>query len=214
MHTNYGFSDKVTHVIGVDEVGWGAIAGPLVVGGCMVPVDDTLDWLSIKDSKKYTTETARETAFINLQRAELNHKISCFTWQVSASEVSMDPAEALLIAQKVVIEVLVSQCKGTPAILVDGNKVPKGFNTLETQAVPKADSIFKVVSAGSVLAKVERDRSMCLYAEHYYSEYNFDRNKGYPTQGHLKIMNDVGPCSIHRTNIKSVQRAQKKHAKI
>ena len=89
VHTNYGFVENgLTHVIGIDETGWGAIAGPLYVGGCIVKIDDDLEFLDIKDSKRYTSQRSREVAYANLQRWQSEKKLEFFTWCIQASEVS------------------------------------------------------------------------------------------------------------------------------
>ncbi len=212
---DYGFGKGVTHVIGIDEAGWGAIAGPLSVGGCIVRVDDDLEWLDVKDSKKYSTERLREIAYINIRRWEDAGKLEFFSWAADADEVSKDPAKALLNAQICVASILRGglDANGPLAsskfvgILVDGNK-PVRYSGVPSIAVPKADDLFKVVSAASVVAKVERDRELTAIGEHY-KVFDFHKNKGYPTAQHLELLKEHGPCAAHRTNIHKVQQAQR-----
>ena len=204
VSTDYGFDDSITHIIGIDEAGWGAIAGPLYVGGCIVRVDDDLEWLEVKDSKRYTTERAREIAYANLERWEAEGKLEFTTWAIPADEVADDPARALMRSQLCVAKGLSVPNAG---ILVDGNK-PVTYHGHPAIAVPKADSLFKVVSAASVVAKVERDRQLTNLGNHY-TRFDFHKNKGYPTAQHLALLNRYGPCPAHRTNIRRVQDAKR-----
>lgn len=213
MHTNYAFKDStITHVIGIDECGWGAIAGGLTVGGCVVAVEDDLDWLDVKDSKQYTTQRAREVAYETLLRHQATGRLEFFVWTLGANVVSRGPAQALYACQRTVISALLG-CGEVPdrkaGVLVDGRVTIRGLS-VPCKAVPKADSIFKVVSAASVAAKVERDRAMVVF-DAEYPGYEFYKNKGYPTQEHGKLLQKLGPCSLHRTNIASVQHAARKH---
>ncbi len=212
MGIDYGFEENITHVIGIDEAGWGAIAGPLCVGGCIVRVNDDLEWLIAKDSKKYTTERAREIAYTNIRRWEMEGQLETFSWSSDASEVSKDPAAALLLAQRIVCGVLLGDGE-TPdkfaGVLVDGKTPVRGLeSTIPSKSIPKADSLFKVVSAASVVAKVERDREITKLGE-IYKVFDFAKNKGYPTPQHLALLREHGPTAIHRTNIHSVKEASR-----
>lgn len=207
VRTDYGFDSNITHVIGIDEAGWGAIAGSLYVGGCIVRVDDDLEWLDVKDSKKYTTERSREIAYAELEHWQSTGKLEFFTASVTAHDVARDPAKALLSVQRLVTSLLIGPYSRAVGILVDG-KVPVRYEGFPSIAIPKADALFKVVSAASVVAKVERDRGMTALGE-LYNVFDFHKNKGYPTAQHLKLLKEHGPCAIHRTNIHQVQQAQR-----
>lgn len=212
MRTDYGFDDHITHVIGIDEAGWGAIAGPLYVGGCIVRVDDNLDWLDVKDSKKYTTERAREIAYANIQRLQSLGKLEYFTWAIPPASVSWSPAKSLHQAQYIVCAALLGDGE-TPdkeaGVLVDGKTPIRGLkSSIPSRAIPKADALFKVVSAASVVAKVERDRDLTKLHERF-PRFDFYKNKGYPTAQHLKLLKLHGASEEHRTNIAKVQEAQR-----
>ena len=206
--SDYGFKEEgITHVIGIDEAGWGAIAGPLLVGGVMCPVDDFLEYLDIKDSKRYNTERAREIAYDNLWRLVVAKQVEAFSWAMSPRDVANSPAEALSIAQRIVIDSLVIDNPDVKAaVITDGNRlIPKVM--LPQQAVIEADNKFKVVSAASVIAKVERDRYMREYAQAEYPEFGFSKHKGYATKEHLVALREHGPTVEHRFNIKLVKDA-------
>lgn len=216
MRTDYGFSSEITHVIGIDEVGWGAIAGPLTVGGCILEIGDDLEWLDVKDSKRYTTERSRELAYTNLQRHQAEKKLEYFTWSVDPRDVAKSPAAALAHAQEVVCSVLLGD--GTvpnvkAGILVDGTKTIEAFAGVPSVAIPKADALFKVVSAASVAAKVERDHHMIKLGD-IYPEYEFFSHKGYATPRHLELLKLHGYLEeVHRTNVAKVREAGKSYAR-
>lgn len=213
LQTAYKFNNtSITHVIGVDECGWGAIAGSLAVGGCLVPVIDGLQWLAIKDSKRYTTERARDEAYTEVQRHAAENRLYFHVCLETPLQVSSDPAGSLLRCQHQVVQELLLASglnAGRVGVLVDGKTPIRGLAS-ECVAVPKADSLFKVVSAASVVAKVVRDRLMTASSDQF-PEYNFFKNKGYPTQQHRQVLHQVGPCSLHRTNIACVQSAARRH---
>lgn len=208
----YGFAEEITHVIGIDEAGWGAIAGPLVVGGVICEIDDYLDYINLKDSKKYTTERSREIAYSNLERIMLSKKIDTFSWTEESDAVSKSPAAALNTAQRIVIDTLLAgeDYPNTVGVIVDGKRTIPGV-LIPQRAVIAADSKFKVVSAASIVAKVTRDRHMTKYLDPDYPEFEFYKNKGYPTKRHLEFLKTAGPTMEHRFNIALVQKALDKN---
>ena len=212
MTIDYGFvAEGLTHVIGIDEAGWGAIAGPLSVGGVICKISDELEYLDVKDSKKYTTERARDVAYSNIMRFQSTKQITSFCWLVEPDEVAQDPGLALNKAQRIVIDTLLFEClDGKAAVIVDGKKGIPGIQVPQV-AVPAADAKFKVVSAASLVAKVERDQYMNNYLDPVYPAYEFYKNKGYPTQKHLAMLKATGPTSAHRFNIALVSDAFDRH---
>jgi len=88
-------------------------------------------------------------------------------------------------------------------ILIDGNRAPPLPGDVRT--IVQGDRLVPVISAASILAKVSRDRRM-LELHEQFPEYGFDRNKGYPTPGHLRQLERHGPCAVHRRTFAPVRR--------
>jgi len=198
---DYGFDPNITHVIGIDEVGWGAIAGPLWVGGFVCSVTNTLEYLNVKDSKKYSSPLKRELVYNNIHHL-LWDDIDFFSWPVDSIEVAENPSKALARCQLLVAETLLME-RPNSGIILDGTRTIPELNVPQ-KAIISADSKYKVVSAASVLAKVERDNYMQV-ADDWYPGYGFGNHKGYATKQHLRALKELGVCDIHRKNVKCVR---------
>lgn len=173
-------------IVGVDEVGRGAWAGPLMVGAAVLPRDKRV--YGVRDSKMLV-EARRETLFGRVSQW-------CRAWAVgAASQVECDTlgmAQAQRLAARRAIEGLGVR---PDAVLVDGGWDFVGLpNTLR---IIKGDACCLSIAAASVLAKVTRDRYMRSVA-HNYPHYEFQDNKGYPCPRHKMALQAYGPSSIHR----------------
>jgi ribonuclease HII len=173
-------------VVGVDEVGRGAWAGPIMVGAAVLPRDRRV--YRVRDSKMLT-EPERERLFDRIAAW-------CVAWAVgAASQVECDTlgmAEAQRLAARRAIDGL----GVTPDhVLVDGNWDFVGRGC--TQRIIKGDALCLSIAAASILAKVTRDRLMRQEAPHFPA-YDFDSNKGYPCPRHKMALQAFGPTSIHR----------------
>jgi ribonuclease HII len=175
-------------VVGIDEVGRGAWAGPLTVGAAVLPPDKRLN--GIRDSKMLT-EVDRERLF---QRVGA----WCATWGVGhASQVECDEL-GMAAAQRLAAGRAIAQLSVVPdAAIVDGTWDFVSPYVRHVERVVKADARCLVVAAASILAKVTRDRVMRDQSEHYPA-WGFDSNKGYPCQTHLAALQAWGPSTIHR----------------
>lgn len=175
-------------VVGIDEVGRGAWAGPLMVGAAVLPRDRRVN--GVRDSK-LLTEAGREALFDRVAGW-------CTTWAVGAAsqeecdELGMAPAQRLA-AQRAIAALTVAP----DVAVVDGtwNFVAPHVPVVEMRV--KADLHCLSVAAASILAKVTRDRWMREQAEHY-PLWAFDTNKGYPCPRHKAALQGYGPSSIHR----------------
>jgi ribonuclease HII len=175
-------------VAGLDEVGRGAWAGPLVVGAAVLPRDRRVN--GVRDSK-LLTEPERERMFDRVAGW-------CSAWgigvasQEECDELGMAPAQKL--AARRALEAL-----GVPvdAAVVDGRWDFVGGVVGHVERRVKADATCLAVSAASVLAKVVRDRYMREESEHY-PHWHFDTNKGYPCPLHKAALQGYGPSAIHR----------------
>jgi ribonuclease HII len=173
-------------IVGVDEVGRGAWAGPLMVGAAVLPPGKRV--YGVRDSKMLT-EPERERLFDRVASW-------CTAWAVgSASQQECDHlgmAEAQRRAARRAIEGL----GVTPDhALVDGNWDFVGMGA--TTRVVKGDATCLPIAAASILAKVTRDRHMRAESEQFPG-YEFDSNKGYPCPRHKMALHAYGPTSIHR----------------
>lgn len=195
------FTDGNKHVIAIDEVGMGSLAGPVVV--CAVVVDArNLKKLSkiknVRDSKTMSPKQ-RETCASDLIKAGIEYKISyCYPNMIDkinvyqASRHAMRRAVNKVQSENLKIKNGIVKFK----ILVDGNKeIPK--LKVSQRAIVKGDSRVFSIACASILAKVYRDKMMRNYAKRY-PNYRFDLHKGYGTKLHQAMLAQFGPCEIHR----------------
>jgi len=175
-------------VVGVDEVGRGAWAGPLMVGAVVLPRDRRVN--GVRDSK-LLTERDRERLFDRIASWTL-------AWGVgAASQVECDEL-GMSVAQKLAAARAVAQLGIVPdAAVVDGNWDFVSPHVGHVERRVKADARCLSVAAASILAKVVRDREMREHAEHY-PPWSFDTNKGYPCPVHKAALAAYGPSVIHR----------------
>ena len=176
-------------IAGIDEVGRGPLAGPVVAAAVILPADfshDTLD-----DSKKLPPEM-REKIYGELtQRKDV-------VWSVGAMDHAQIDRFNIAIATHMAMKAAVDALGEEPDfLLIDGLPVPL-FSRLRQLAVVKGDSKSFSIAAASVIAKVTRDRMMLEYHQKY-PEYRFHNHKGYATPEHLSALARHGPCPIHRT---------------
>jgi ribonuclease HII len=175
-------------VVGVDEVGRGAWAGPISVGAAVLPQDRRV--YKVRDSKMLT----------EIERERLFDRVAgwCSTWAVGhASYEECDDlgmTEAHKLAARRAIEGLGLE-RPPDKVLVDGHWDFVGMGT--TQRIIKGDATCLSIAAASVLAKVTRDRMMRQEAEHFPG-YDFELNKGYPCPRHKAALQAYGATSIHR----------------
>ncbi len=194
--------DKFTHIIGVDEAGWGALAGPISMGSVMLPVEEALS-LDIKDSKRYTTEKSRKAALDAAIKGDTPYSWA-FAHPVEIDEKGYT-ACLYSLQSSVIVDMhdwgntIILDREFNPLVVVDGNKLTRDLiDGITYLAVPKADDFVPVVSAASCVAKVLRDEYMCeLDKDH--PDWLFYKHKGYGTQEHIKLLKDLGPIKdVHR----------------
>lgn len=184
----YGFfSGKV--ICGVDEVGRGPLAGPVVAAAVILPttLPDAL-LHGINDSKKLNT-AQREALFEPI----LQH---CHTSIAEASPTEIDTLN-ILWASMLAMQRAVRGLNTPPDhALIDGNRCPKDLPCPATPIV-KGDAKSLSIAAASIIAKVHRDRIMTKLAE-CHPGYGWERNAGYPTPEHLAALQRLGITEWHR----------------
>ena len=184
---------KFKIVAGVDEVGRGCLAGPVV--SAAVILKKGVQIKNLKDSKKLTFE----------QRIEVSKNIkknSFFSMGVaSVKEIEkLNILQASLLSMK---RAILSLSRKPDLILVDGIFAPQVFNKCKT--VIKGDEKIKCISAASILAKVYRDKIMIKMSKKY-KNYFWNKNFGYGTKQHLLGLKKYGLTTMHRKNFKPIHK--------
>lgn len=182
-------------VAGIDEVGRGPLAGPVVAAVCVLPKD--VYFLSVKDSK-ILTEEARKAVYAELtQDPRVFWSVSCINHQLIDT---INILRATLLAMKQAIEKLTCQ---PDFVLIDGRDAPP--LQIPHQAIIKGDLQSQSIAAASIIAKVERDALMDEYHKQF-PEYGFREHKGYGTKSHLEALEKYGASPIHRRSFDPVKR--------
>jgi ribonuclease HII len=181
-------------VAGVDEVGRGPLAGPLLAAAVVLPKGVEVG--PIRDSKCLTARQ-RERAFAFVHE----HAVVWSIGRVDVDEIDrLNVARATQLAMRRAIE----QLQVAPDwVLVDGNR-PIPRPGLQQRCIVRGDQRCATIAAASVVAKVARDRLMLAYHEEF-PDYGFDAHKGYGTQQHLAALRRLGPCPIHRRSFAPVR---------
>ena len=176
---------------GVDEVGRGCLAGPVVVAAVVLPPGRELE--GVRDSKRLSL-AARERAY-KLIRAEA---LAVTALAVHQDEVDrLNILHASLAGMRRVVERLERRHgRSVDHVLVDGHQLPPGMDR-QASCVVKGDDRSQSIAAASIVAKVLRDRVMRSWARRY-PQYGFDRHVGYPTPEHREALMSHGPCPLHR----------------
>ncbi len=177
-------------VAGVDEVGRGPLAGPVVAASVILPPD--FDILGIDDSKKLS-EKKRNELDILIRESAIAYGIGMCNEQV-IDEINI--LEATKLAMKEAIRET-EKMLGSPVdhILLDAVSL-RDLDRPQT-AIIKGDCLSVSIAAASIIAKVTRDTMMAEYSE-IYPHYCFEQNKGYGTQAHYEGIKAHGLCRIHR----------------
>ena len=178
---------------GVDEVGRGCLAGPVVSAAVVLKKSINLNLL--KDSKKISFNKREEVS-------EHIKKNSYYALGIASVEeiLNLNILQASLLSMKRAIEKLEIKPGLT---LIDGNFAPKGLKNYKT--IINGDEKIKVISAASIIAKVYRDRFMIKLSEKF-SNYEWERNFGYGTKAHLEGLKKFGVTSHHRKGFKPIHK--------
>ncbi len=173
-------------IAGIDEVGRGPLAGPIMAGAVILPKDHPI--LYLNDSKKLS-EKKREELYDVIMKEALAVGIGM------ASEQRIDEINILNATYEAMREAIGKLVPGPDVLLNDAVKIP-GV-TIRQVPIIKGDAKSASIAAASIVAKVTRDRLMVQYDE-IYPGYGFARNKGYGTAEHIAALKEMGPCPIHR----------------
>lgn len=193
-------------ILGIDEVGRGPYAGPLVIGACILgdwQNSENAEWIEkLTDSKKLSAKRREELYVLIKEKA-----LAAATGWVSSAEIDeIGLSEALRLATRRAVEQIQKTEVPFSEIIIDGTmnflagtKLEKYVSTLK-----KGDFLVKEISAASILAKVERDKYM-TELDAVYPEYGFGKHVGYGTAAHQKAMEEFGLTPEHRRSFRPVR---------
>lgn len=192
------WSQGFKHVVGIDEAGRGPLAGPVVAGAAIIHSKDQMV-VGVKDSKKMTAKR-REEAYEKISEVSSAYGYGI----VDSKEIDrIGIAKAVQRAMQGALGMLTSNLGENPNFLIiDGGNVREIIGYAQKR-INSGDSFHYSIAAGSVIAKVVRDRLMHEYATKY-PEYGFESHVGYGTKKHMDALKAVGPCEIHRESFKPV----------
>ncbi len=179
-------------VAGIDEVGRGPLAGPVVASAVILPAGADLP--NVKDSKKLTA-AQRESCCEAILSCARGVGIGC------VEAVEIDETNILKATFKAMVLAVQNLCIPPECLLIDGPYELPLF--IPQRGIPQGDEKCLSIAAASIVAKVHRDRLMCGY-HHQYPVYCFDRNKGYGTARHIEALRIHGPCPLHRRSFNRV----------
>lgn len=199
-HEQRLWREGIRFVAGIDEVGRGALAGPVVAGAVIVAQNESNQpvWKELRDSKQLSPANREKYA-----QWICRHSHAWGIGQVSAAAIDeMNIAAATRLAMKRAVESL----RSTPQyLLVDWVRL---INVnLPQESFVKADAKIISVAAASIIAKVYRDR-LLVDLDREYPLYGFARNKGYGTKAHRNALDKYGPCREHRHSFSPIARAR------
>lgn len=176
----------VQWIAGVDEVGRGPLAGPVVAAAVILPDDFNVP--GVRDSKRLS-EKKREELFERITE-------SAVAWSIGMRDHEVIDRINILEATK---EAMMDAVQGLAVrpdhVLIDALELPE--LKIPQEGIIRGDSQCLCIAAASILAKVTRDRMMVAYAERYPA-YAFEKNKGYGTKAHYAGLDEAGLCPIHR----------------
>ncbi len=175
-------------IAGVDEVGRGPLAGPVVSAAVCLDTTTVID--GVNDSKKLSPAARDELYEIIREKAIAFAVASCTPQQIDRINI----LQASLLSMKMALDALTVQYD---LVLIDGNQLIPGLDISKQRTIVKGDATSASIAAASIVAKVTRDRIMDEYHEKY-PLYDFRQNKGYATAYHRNAIVEHGLCEIHR----------------
>ena len=197
-------------ILGIDEVGRGPYAGPLVIGACILPSAEIAErepekyawFFQLTDSKKLTA-AKRENLYDKIKQGAL---ASATGWVSSAEIDEIGISESLRLACRRAVKQIQEAKVPFSEIIIDGTMNFLAGTPLEkyVSTLKKGDLLVKEISAASIIAKVERDRYMIALSKKYPG-YGFEKHVGYGTGLHQRMMEELGLTPEHRKSFRPVQ---------
>ena len=188
-------------ILGIDEVGRGPLAGPLVIGAVILPEDERSWFAHLKDSKKLTAKKREE-----LSKIILEESTTALGW-VPANELDqIGISKALKLATHRAVKSIQDLHTPFSQIIIDGKVNFLADTPLAeyTSTLIKGDSVIREISAASIIAKVARDHYMTKISPEY-PEYGFDKHVGYGTKAHVQAIYKYGLTPEHRKSFEPMK---------
>lgn len=190
LERQYGAPKKI--ICGVDEVGRGPLAGPVITAAVILDPNNIPH--SLNDSKKLSAKKRQELSDIILATAE------CAFGEASLEEIDeLNILHATMLAMQ---RAVANLPRKVDHILVDGNRLPE-FDAPATFVI-KGDQKSVSIAAASIIAKIKRDFLMKELGK-LHPEYGWERNAGYGTREHMKALELVGPSRFHRKSFAPIR---------
>lgn len=194
---------KNTYLLGLDEVGWGCIAGDLILGAVVVHKDflekaeefiKENPWIDeVRDSKKLSA-TNREKIYEAFKAFDSKGLVLSLIGQASVKEIN---EVGLADAFDLCVHRILEKAPSDLLIILDGKRVPSSLKKQNVQLVIKGDDTSWAIGLGSVIAKVYRDKLM-EEVHNQHPQYGFNAHKGYGTLAHVKALKEHGITPYHR----------------
>ena len=178
--------EDLGYVCGIDEVGRGPLAGPVVAGAVILPRDCKI--LYLNDSKQLSAKKRDELYDVIMENAVAVGIGMASPRRIDEINILQATYEAMRLA--------VSQLTNSPQVLLNDAVTIPGLDILQVPII-KGDAKSVSIAAGSIMAKVTRDHMMVEY-DKLFPEYGFAKHKGYGTAAHIAALKEFGPCAIHR----------------
>lgn len=195
MKTDESVFDANCLIAGVDEVGRGPLAGPVVAAAVILDPYHPISGLA--DSKKLSEQKRNKLADEILEKS--------ISWAIASANVEEIDKLNILQASLLAMSRCVKALSVSPdLVLVDGQFCPE--IEMPVQAIIKGDTKIPSISAASIIAKVTRDREM-VELDQQYPGYGFAIHKGYPTKTHIMTLNKLGVSPVHRRSFSPVKKA-------
>jgi len=184
-------------IAGIDEVGRGAIAGPVVAAAVILPLSINFPWLSLVRDSKQLSPSKREFLFEKIREAELPTGVGMIP-QGDIDDYGIVKATQLAMSKAI------EKLPFTPDfLLIDALPLPE--IPLPQRSIFHGDQLSLSIACASIVAKVSRDRFM-VELDNVYPDYGLARHKGYGTREHILNLQQQGPCPLHRHSFAPVWR--------
>lgn len=179
---------EYSYICGIDEVGRGPLAGPVVAGAVILPKNENI--LYLNDSKQLSAAKREELYDIIMEKA--------VAVGIGVVPPSVIDEINILQATYEAMRIAISKLQVKPDLLLNDAVTIPGVD-IKQVGIVKGDARSVSIAAASIVAKVTRDRMMVEY-DKIYPEYHFASNKGYGSKEHTEALRKVGPCAIHRNS--------------
>ena len=176
-------------IAGIDEVGRGALAGPVVAGAVILPHPASLPWFGLVRDSKELNSGKRESLFDLINKEAVAVGIGIVPSQV------IDSINILKATKLAMIQAVGKLPKQPNFLLID--RVTLSQCPIPQSGITRGDKLCLSIACASIIAKVTRDRIMEEF-DQIYPGYGFAGHKGYGTRGHLSCLHKLGPSPIHR----------------